>query len=105
MTHIKDPSELDPLTAYKNIAPLCEEHSVLGGARAGCLVCSIIKLRSALSRVSYAAGPPNEMGVSVYDVFPDEDQVVLDVENALSQLRGTIKRIRQIIGRSNPHPH
>lgn len=44
------------------------------------------RLAAALSRISYLCGPPNAMGVSEYDVCPDEAVVVDRVERLCAAL-------------------
>jgi len=65
-------------------APLCDAPN--GGVRSSCLVCGLIKLSSALSRICYATEPPNEMECSAYDVHCDEDAVVDAVKAQRAQL-------------------
>lgn len=61
---------------WQKATAFCAAHQPNGGARARCLVCGLMELTRALSRIDYTFGPPNEMGVSHYDVEPDEDAVV-----------------------------
>lgn len=41
------------------------------------------ELAAALSRISYMCGPPNDQGVSIYDVAPDPNTVVTQVTRVL----------------------
>lgn len=63
--------------------PHCEEHKPDGGTRGGCLVCALIKLSAALSRIDYLCGEPNEMQTSGYDVHCNEEAVIRNVERTL----------------------
>lgn len=69
---------------YKASAPLCAKHE--GGARNGCLVCGLIELSHALSKIDYAMSTPNEMMVSEYDINPDPNMVVDKVINLVQEL-------------------
>jgi hypothetical protein len=76
----------------------CGEHQPTGGTRASCLVCAVQKLSHAISRMDYACGEPNEMGVSPYDLHYDEDKVVARVEKMCTEnaaLREAIDRARE----------
>jgi hypothetical protein len=74
----------------------CEQHKPSGGTRS-CLVCGCIRLSSALSRIDYAVGGPNEYGVSQYDAEPDEERVVQRVENVLAARDREAERMRPIV--------
>jgi hypothetical protein len=77
--------------------PHCEEHKPDGGARSGCLICSIEKLSFALSQIDYACGEPNEMGVSNYDLSYDAEAVVQRVTRLRefeAKARGCLGEIR-----------
>lgn len=52
--------------------------------RSGCPYCGLLKLQAALSKIDYACGKPNDMEVSDYDVYYDEDAVVENVKRALA---------------------
>ena len=75
---------LETLEIYKKAAPLCEEHKPDGGARGNCLVCGLMKLSAALSEIDYLCGPPNNMHVSDYDIYYDENAVVEKVRKLLT---------------------
>lgn len=80
------------LSAYKGAAPLCEEHQPKGGTRGGCLVCALRRLEGALSRIDYLCAPPNEMGISAYDCYYDEEAVVKNV----AALKGRVEEAKEI---------
>jgi hypothetical protein len=65
----------------KKAGAWCEKHKPYGGARSVCVICSCVKLQSALSRISYLCGPANEMECGPYDLHCDEDAVVEQVKN------------------------
>lgn len=69
----------------KKATALCERHAPNGGARAMCVICSGKALHHALSRIDYALGPPNEMGIGFYDVDCDEERVVSEVERLVAE--------------------
>lgn len=71
-------------------APLCKEHQPNGGARAGCLVCALQSLSSALSQIDYACGEPNEMNVSGYDVHCDDASVVRVVTEYVATMKARV---------------
>lgn len=70
----------------------CDKHKPNGGAR-NCLVCGCERLSHALSRIDYALGPPNGMGVSDYDLHYDEEAVVKRVENLSNTVRTAIQML------------
>lgn len=47
-------------------------------------------LESALSHIDYALGPPNDRGVSLYDVDRDEERVVRRVLDIVARARAVI---------------
>jgi hypothetical protein len=65
---------------YKMAFPHCEKHTPKGGSRAGCLICAMQELHATLSKIDYLCGPPNEMGVSAYDVHYDPEGVFESVK-------------------------
>ena len=75
----------------KQLAPLCDEHGSGDGTRFGCPYCAIQRMQTALSRIDYLIGEPNEMQSSLYDVDYDEKRVAQDVEATVTRLRGIIK--------------
>lgn len=72
-------------------APLCAEHGKGNGTRSGCLVCGLEAQSAALSAICYAVEEPNAMGVSTYDVAPDEQMVVERVKTFVFQSRFALK--------------
>jgi hypothetical protein len=74
------------LESHRKAARLCDEHQPTGGTRSGCLVCGLIRLSAALSRISYACEEPNDQQCSSYDVHCDEDAVVKQVQDRLAAL-------------------
>lgn len=87
------------LAEYHKSAPLCDEHKPSGGARSGCMVCGLMSLTHALSRISYACGEPNEMGLSPFDLDYDEEHVVTRVEANVAELE------RQLAMYKSLHQH
>lgn len=77
---------LRALVRYRNSAPLCKTHSPSSGVRGSCLVCALIATNRALSRIDYLTGEPNDMEVSGYDVFHDEEDVVENVKKLRERL-------------------
>jgi hypothetical protein len=71
------------LAAYKAAATLCEKHKPTGGTRSECVICVGESLSSALSRIDYICGTPNDMQCSGYDVHCNEAAVV----DAVADLR------------------
>lgn len=71
--------------AHQRAAAWCDKHKPDGGARGQCVICAGQKLSSALSRISYLCGAPNEMECGTYDVFPDEDAVVAQVQALITE--------------------
>lgn len=80
------------LKRYQYAGGFCEKHKPNGGARS-CIICGIMKLSAALSQISYACEPPNEMEVSGYDVHCNEDAVVRQVQS----LRALVGRMREAL--------
>lgn len=81
-------------------APLCEKHS--GGHRSKCLVCAGQELQSAISRISYIIGEPNEMEVSSYDLHYDETVVVEAVRHKIQTMQAQLDRLRDLLKRAHP---
>lgn len=71
--------------ALMDAAGFCEEHQPSGGKR-NCLVCGCLKLSYALARISYMLGEPNEMELSEYDVYGDEELVVEQARKRLKSV-------------------
>lgn len=65
-------------------AGFCNKHQPNGGAR-NCLVCGCEALTTALSRISYACEPPNEMECSTFDVYRDEEAVLAQVKVVVAE--------------------
>ena len=80
------------LAQYQKEAPLCDAHQPKGGARGNCVICGMMALSSALSRIDYICGEPNEMAVSGYDVHCDEEAVVKNVEALKAKLAEETRR-------------
>ena len=74
------------LAAYKQTAPLCDEHRPQGGVRANCLVCGLIEISHALSEIDYLCDEPNDMHVSSYDVHCDPNVVIAHVQKLKDDL-------------------
>ena len=72
---------------YMKAAPLCEKHQPNGGTRGMCVICAGESLQHALSRISYACEPPNEMQYSSFDVHMDETAVVAQVVAQAERIR------------------
>lgn len=72
---------------YVKAAPLCEKHQPNGGTRGMCVICAGESLQHALSRISYACEPPNEMQYSSFDVHMDETAVVAQVVAQAERIR------------------
>ena len=72
---------------YVKAAPLCEKHQPNGGTRGMCVICAGESLQHALSRISYACEPPNEMQYSSFDVHMDETAVVAQVVAQAERVR------------------
>lgn len=74
------------------VAPVCEEHGDKGGgSRSGCPYCAIISLYAALSKIDYICGAPNEMEVSAFDVYYNEQAVVEHVQRRINETPNTVK--------------
>lgn len=54
---------------------LCDEHQPTGGSR-NCVICGLMEMSRALSRIDYLLGDPNLMEVSDYDVHANPQVVV-----------------------------
>lgn len=52
-----------------------------------------IKLSSAIDRIDYACGDPNDMEVSDYAIHQDEEQVVRRVSEKLEAMRTAMKEV------------
>jgi len=82
----------------KAAAGFCEEHQPSG--HRNCVICSLEKLNSAISEISYILSETNDMHVSEYDVSQDQDAVVtkvrelrdrvLELEGKIMELGGKI---------------
>ena len=84
---------------YVKAAPLCEKHQPNGGTRGMCVICAGESLQHALSRISYACEPPNEMQCSSFDVHMDETAVVTQVVAQAERIRvleGEVARMKTV---------
>lgn len=73
----------------------CEKHHPDGGTR-NCVICAGEALMAALSRISYACEPPNEMGVSIYAVHMDEEGVVQRVQEMAKAKQAALGMVAQM---------
>lgn len=82
-------TEVERLTAAlqqeRDSAAWCDKHKPNGGHRAACLVCACVIYSSALSRISYLCGEPNEMECGPYDIHCDESAVVEQVKQLTAE--------------------
>lgn len=84
--YLDDVERLDAeLQQWKKATQLCKKHRPSGGTRSMCVICSGEHLQSALSRIDYLLGEPNEYGVSDYDLHYDEEAVVKRVAALLDR--------------------
>jgi len=84
--------EVDPdiekfADAMRRSFPYCEEHRPGAGTRTGCLICAMVRMSEAFSKIDYLCGEPNDMEVSGYDVFCDEGAVVEHVRSCIGGAR------------------
>ena len=73
---------------------LCDTHNKSGGSY-NCLVCGMMELSSAFSKISYLLGETNEQLVSEYDVNPDPNLVVIKVVEKLDQMEKDVMYLRE----------
>ena len=86
---------------YVKAAPLCEKHQPNGGTRGMCVICAGESLQHALSRISYACEPPNEMQCSSFDVHMDETAVVTQVVAQAERIRVLREAVQNSIDASD----
>lgn len=86
---------VDSLQRHVAAAPFCDEHKPMGGSRGGCLACRLREDAAALSRISYIAGSPNDMGVSAYDLHCLPGAVVEEVRRRVDSLQAEVTTIAE----------
>lgn len=77
---------LSVIGRYTQATQFCDEHLPGGGSVGSCQKCALIELSRIISRIDYELGPPNEMGVSLYDVEPDPEAVLERVKDMKRRL-------------------